>query len=141
MFRRFFMRLGEGFRRFMYGRYGTDRFNLFLTICAVAVSIAGSILSFFANRTGSAACAVVSIALMLLSYLLILYAVFRMLSRKLDKRGAENRRYMKLTVALRDREHRYFRCPKCRQSVRVPRGRGKIRIRCPRCSEQFVKKT
>lgn len=41
----------------------------------------------------------------------------------------------------KDREHRYFRCPKCGQTVRVPRGRGKINIRCPRCNERFIKNT
>ena len=45
------------------------------------------------------------------------------------------------TDRLKDREHRYFDCPKCRQLVRVPRGKGKIAITCPRCREKFVKKT
>lgn len=42
---------------------------------------------------------------------------------------------------LRDREHKYFRCPKCRQTVRVPKGRGTLRITCPKCGERFEKKT
>ena len=37
--------------------------------------------------------------------------------------------------------HRYFRCPQCRATVRVPRGKGKIRITCPKCKHQFVKKS
>ena len=42
---------------------------------------------------------------------------------------------------LKDREHRYYACPKCRQPVRVPRGKGKIAITCPKCKERFIKKT
>ena len=42
---------------------------------------------------------------------------------------------------LKDRQHRYYKCPKCRQSVRVPRGKGKISITCPRCREKFIRKT
>ena len=42
---------------------------------------------------------------------------------------------------LTDKQYRYFRCPGCRQVVRVPRGKGKINIRCPKCSRQFIKKT
>jgi len=42
---------------------------------------------------------------------------------------------------IKDREHRYFDCPKCRQMVRVPRGKGKISITCPKCREKFVRKS
>ena len=42
---------------------------------------------------------------------------------------------------LKDRQHRYFACPKCRQTVRVPRGKGKISITCPKCREKFIRKT
>ena len=42
---------------------------------------------------------------------------------------------------IKDREHRYFDCPKCRQPVRVPRGKGKIMITCPKCKERFQRKT
>ena len=42
---------------------------------------------------------------------------------------------------IRDRKHRYFTCPRCHQTVRVPRGKGKIAITCPKCKEKFTKKT
>ena len=42
---------------------------------------------------------------------------------------------------LKDRQNRYYTCPRCRQTVRVPRGKGKIAITCPRCKERFIKKT
>jgi len=46
-----------------------------------------------------------------------------------------------LLERLKDRQHRYFSCPRCRQPVRVPRGKGKISITCPKCREKFIKKT
>lgn len=152
MFRRFFGRIGDGFRRFMYGRHGSDQLNLFLTVLAVVLSIAGTILSAIGTSGatqqpdgtvtgGSPVCAIISLVLMGLSYAVLIYVIFRALSKKLDKRNEENRRFMAKTVAFRDREHKYYRCPDCRQSVRVPRNRGKIRIRCPRCGKEFVKKT
>jgi len=62
----------------------------------------------------------------------------------LDTSGAlyrENRRFLMLLDRIRDRSHRYYSCPRCRQPVRVPRGKGKISITCPKCSEKFIKKT
>ena len=49
--------------------------------------------------------------------------------------------YERIPERIRDKEHRYYDCPRCRQQVRVPRGKGKISITCPKCKEKFVKKT
>ena len=49
--------------------------------------------------------------------------------------------FLMLLDRIKDREHRYFDCPKCRQPVRVPRGKGKIMITCPKCKERFQRKT
>ena len=84
---------------------------------------------------------VVNLVLTLLSYVLMFWAIFRTLSRNTYKRYQENRKYLQIFDRLKDRDHRYFDCPKCRQMVRVPRGKGKIAITCPRCREKFVKKT
>ena len=77
----------------------------------------------------------------LLSYGLMIWAIWRSLSRNTYKRYQENRKFMQIFDRMKDRQHRYFDCPKCRQMVRVPRGKGKISITCPRCREKFVKKT
>ena len=68
-------------------------------------------------------------------------AIFRALSHNTYKRYRENRRFLQLWDQMKDREHRYYTCPKCRQSVRVPKGKGKIAITCPKCRERFIKKT
>ena len=77
----------------------------------------------------------------MMKYVLMAIVIFRMLSRNTYKRYQENRKYLTLVERLKDREHRYFDCPRCRQPVRVPRGKGKIAITCPKCREKFIKKT
>ena len=84
---------------------------------------------------------ILNLALTLLSYALMIWAIFRMLSRNTYKRYQENRRYLRLLERMKDREHRYYDCPRCRQVVRVPRGKGKISITCPKCAEKFIRKT
>ena len=81
------------------------------------------------------------ILLCLASYILMGIAIFRCLSRNIYKRYRENLRFLMLLDRFKDKEHRYFICPKCRQPVRVPKGKGKISITCPKCSEKFIKKT
>lgn len=120
-----------GVRRFMQGRYGTDKLN---TAILVAGLIACILQMWLPGVT-------LKLTLMLLSYVLMGLAIFRALSRNTYKRYQENRKYLRLVERLKDRDHRYFDCPRCRQSVRVPRGKGKISITCPKCQEKFVKKT
>ena len=128
-----FRRLGAGIKaglqRFMAGRYGTDKLNL--TILGVGVVLC----------VLSALIPPAALVLTVLAYGLLGWALFRTLSRNTYKRYQENRKYLMLIDRFKDREHRYFDCPKCRQSVRVPRKKGKIAITCPKCKEKFIRKT
>ena len=127
----FFGRLKAGFRQFMTGRYGTDKLN-------IAILFAGLILSVAAMFNPLP---MLDLVLTVVSYGLMFWAIFRCLSRNIYKRYQENRKYLRFMERLKDREHRYFDCPRCRQPVRVPRGKGKISISCPKCKEKFIKKT
>ena len=131
MFRQFLYRLSAGFRQFMTGRYGTDKLGLALLGTALAMSLLGALLP-----TG-----VISLVLSLTYYALMFWALWRMFSRNTYARYEENRKFLRFFDRLKDREHRYFTCPKCQQPVRVPRGKGKIAITCPKCREKFIKKT
>lgn len=133
-----FKRLGESFRRFLSGRYGSDQLNLALLIAAVVLSLLSGILSLLLPY---AVGVYLNMLLSLVMYGLLAVALFRMLSRNIYKRQRENRRFRNFWTRLTDRKNRYFRCPKCRQTVRVPRRRGKINIRCPKCGERFIRKT
>ena len=118
-------------RRFMAGRYGTDKLSMTILTVGVIASIVNIFIPF----------AMIKMLLTLASYVLMFWAIFRCFSRNTYKRYQENRKFLQIFDRLKDRQHRYFDCPKCKQMVRVPRGKGKIAITCPRCREKFVKKT
>lgn len=124
-------RMAAGLRSFMVGRYGTDRLNMVI-LCAGLVA---SLLSVMTSVQPW------NLIFWVLSYALMILAIWRSLSRNTYKRYQENRKFLQFFDRIKDREHCYFDCPKCRQMVRVPRGKGKISITCPRCREKFVKKT
>ena len=116
-------------RTFMQGRYGADDLEQFLMYLALGVIIVN-----------------IFVGSPLLSMLI------RMLSRNYGARRAENSRYLRLRMKVldlfrggkrkvTDRDHRYFRCPKCNQMVRVPSGKGHIAIRCPKCGNEFIRDT
>ena len=128
-------KIREWFRWFMTGRYGTDKLNMALLIAALVLCIIPTVLSIFVWIP------LVNTILTLLSYVLTGIAIFRCLSRNTYRRYEENRRFLRFWERLKDRQHRYFDCPKCRQPVRVPRGKGKIAITCPKCKEKFIRKT
>ena len=130
-FRQFTLKMTAALRSFMTGRYGTDRLNMVILCAGLVASILSSII-----RVQP-----VNLVLLVLSYALMILAIVRSLSRNTYKRYQENRKFMQIVDRLKDRQHRYFDCPKCRQMVRVPRGKGKISITCPRCREKFIKKT
>ena len=130
-FRQITAKMSAALRNFMAGRYGTDRLNMAILSVGLAASLLSMIFKF----------APVNLVLFLLSYGMMFWAIFRTLSRQTYKRDQENRKFLQLMGRIKDRDHRYFDCPKCRQMVRVPRGKGKISITCPRCREKFVKKT
>ncbi len=129
--RRFAAKLTFLLRQFMAGRYGTDRLNMAI----LCIGLAASLLSVWVKAFPF------NVIFLALSYGLMIWAICRSLSRNTYKRYQENRKFMLIFDRLKDRQHCYFDCPKCHQTVRVPRGKGKISITCPRCREKFVKKT
>ena len=135
----------EKLTRFMYGRYGgNDELSRFLLIAWVIMFVASMILermSGIAGRIGS--------ALNWITFIIVIWQHFRVLSRNIYARQRENAKFLQLKDKVtglfhknRDTAHyKYFKCPGCRQKVRVPKGRGHIEITCPRCRARFVKKS
>lgn len=124
-------KISKAAARFMDGRYGMDKLNSVLLWTGVILVAVAWIMPFLLAK----------FVLHLASYVLMCIAIFRALSHHTYKRYRENRRFLMLVDRIRDREHRYFECPRCHQPVRVPRGKGKIAITCPKCKEKFIKKT
>lgn len=128
----------ERLQRFFYGRYGSDQMNFALLILALVLSILGAI--FFRP-------------LCWVSDVLLLYALFRALSRNIPARQRENQQFWKIWLPVKNRlalqkrkwqerkQYKYFRCPSCKQQLRAPRGRGKIEVTCQSCHQVFQTKT
>ena len=127
----FFRKIAAALQRFMEGRYGNDKLNMMLLTVGAVICLVNL---FFAVP-------VLNLILTLVCYSLMFLAIFRLLSRNTYRRYQENRKYLQFVERIKDRQHRYYDCPRCRQQVRVPRGKGKISISCPKCKEKFIKKT
>lgn len=128
-----FQKLGDALRRFMAGRYGTDKLNMAILAAALVGMLIGGL--------GARLLTPWLVICTYLSEALLIWSIFRTYSRNIEARRRENTRWLGLCSRIKDRRNRYFRCPRCRQMVRVPRGKGAINIRCPKCGERFIKKT
>lgn len=125
-------------QKIMYGRYGGDHLSIFLFGIYVLLYLLSAVP-----------------ALGLLSWLALFpgaIAIFRMFSRNISKRRAENSKFLSMLGPLlgwwhiqrarrRDKEHSYFKCPNCSQHLRVPKGKGKITITCRSCGVSFEEKS
>lgn len=132
----------EKFIRFMQGRYGSygqDSLNKFLLTGALAAMV----LSLFTGWD----------ILYLFALAALVYTYFRIFSKNYTKRYAENQIFLKSTEGIRRffstqknvmgqrKTHHIYKCPGCGQKIRVPRGKGKVAVRCPKCSTEFIKKS
>lgn len=134
----------DKFYRFMQGRYGVDQFAKF----TMGVALVSIVLAIFVN-TGSSAGSLLD----MLGLVAIVYTYFRIFSRNISKRAQENQKYLSATAIIRQRlnkeknlmkqrkDYHIYTCPSCGQKVRIPRGKGKIEISCPKCHSKFVKRS
>ena len=132
-------RLNTKMQQFMVGRYGADELGRFISVSTLVCLL----VSLF-TKWG---------ILYWIGLFLIFYTYFRMFSKNVSKRYQENQKFLTLrykTVAkwsimkkhfLERKIYRFYKCPQCKQKVRVPKGRGKICITCPKCRTEFVKKS
>lgn len=137
----FLQRIGNALSRFMYGRNGADRLGLAMLWTAILLDI----INMFLRGRQPVVYSVISVV----SGIILLLALFRIFSRNLEKRRAENARFMEKVwwpvsrrIAGRkqqrmDKEHCYFTCPGCGAVCRVPKGKGRIVITCPRCGNEI----
>lgn len=125
-------------REFFMNRYGMDSLNRALMVLYIIFLII-----YLITRQD---------VFMYISLGIVVYQVYRALSRNFTARAKENqvfikfwnpikRKYYSIKKKITDKTHRYFKCPKCKTEIRVPKNKGKIRITCPKCSEQFIKNT
>lgn len=135
--RNFLARFAGKLRTFFYGRNGFDDL--------AKLSLISSIVIFFIYGflpQGS----IVKFIFSLLTWGLMGYAYFRILSKNIYKRVSENKEYLNVRKMAKTRwnqrkTHKFFKCPKCKTWLRVPRGRKKISITCTKCSHKFDRRT
>ena len=123
----------------MIGRYGVDELNkiyLVLTLILIVLSMFTGFQPFY-----------------WVSVILLVYTYYRMFSRNVSKMYAQNQKFLTARYRLvakwnafrkrwsQRKVYRFYRCPGCKQRVRVPKGKGRICITCPRCRHEFVKKS
>ena len=133
----------ERIARFMDGRNGLDQLNRALWYVYLALFL----LSVLLGRTALGS------VLSLLGSAVLVLIIFRMLSRDRCRRRSENERFLrfferqqaKLRVLkerwVQRKDYKFFTCPSCKSVMRVPRGRGKIRIVCHKCGNTFTGKS
>lgn len=122
----------EKFARFMAGRYGVDALTKFMLYVAVALMV---ISMFFRNGILNS-----------LALLLLILGYFRMFSKDIKRRYDENVKYWNLRNRFVNffkvrKTHHIYRCPSCKQKIRIPKGKGKIEITCPKCKTRFIKRS
>ena len=124
-------------QRFMYGRYGNDTLNNFLTILFLVLYVLYAVTRVYLFN--------------LLSTVVLVWEVFRMFSRNHPKRRAENAKFMAwwgpkknaITGAKArrtDKAHKYVKCS-CGTYCRVPRNIGTVELTCPKCGAKHKVKT
>lgn len=133
------MWMREKFLRFMQGRYGADQlYRVMLIGGAVLVILSNFIFEAF---------------FLLLGWILVVLAFVRAFSKDYSRRYAENQKFLELTGKIRKvfgkqkyvmeqrKDYHIYTCPQCRQKIRMPRGKGKVEISCPKCHTKFIKKS
>ena len=131
---------------FFSGRNGIDTIGKTVLWTAIALVLISWITS---GLLGG----IISNVLWVLALALIVYGYWRMFSRNIYKRRAENDRFLASTRGIRSffrgiklritqgRKFKFFKCPSCGTVLRVPRGKGRIQITCKRCGNRFSGKT
>lgn len=129
-------------QRFMMGRRGPDEFSRFLLVASLVLILISGFLRGLANSI-----------LYFIGLAVLIYCLFRMLSKNQYKRYQENIWYLKQKGAvirwfrsLKDRwqqrkEYRFFRCPSCHSLLRVPKNKGRLQLTCRKCGNRFERKT
>ena len=143
--RSFFYKLSSAMARFMYGRNGTDQLNWAILVMYLVLWVVRILVSALD----------VTVAAMIIDVIMFLLAVvllWRTFSKNLAKRRAENQRFINWWWPIKnrfaaakarkaDKAHKYFTCKNCKTICRVPAGRGKIVITCPKCGHKIEGKS
>lgn len=138
----FFESIGYKLRTFMRGRYGMDELSYFISVIGIIMLLLSILIPPL-------------FILYFVGFVLLIWTWFRFFSRNIYKRQVERNKYLMIKGNVRQnfvliknkwverKTHKYYKCPSCKATIRITkpaRGR-KIKINCPKCHNNFVKKT
>lgn len=137
----FFYKVSSALARFMYGRNGTDQLNWAILVTYLVLWVLRVIM-------GALDIAIAALVIDVVMFLLAVVLLWRTFSRNLPKRRAENQKFVNWWWPIKnrfaaakarraDKEHKYFTCKNCKTICRVPVGKGKIVITCPKCGHKI----
>lgn len=125
--------------KFMAGRYGGDQLSTVLILLSLFLTLSGRLYNVP--------------LLSYIGYIPLGVSIFRMFSKDISKRRMENYKFAifmspvyswfkRIESRFKDRKtHRYLKCPNCKSKLRLPKGKGKLMVTCPKCKEKFEKRT
>jgi DNA-directed RNA polymerase subunit RPC12/RpoP len=129
----------ERIARFMQGRYGIDQ----LGQCLNAILMAVILISIFVRSRWLEAIIII----------LFVFSYSRIFSRNYSRCSAQNQWFLNKTEGIRrffgkqksyqnmKKEYHIYKCRKCGQKIRIPKGKGRIIVTCPKCGHEFQKKS
>ena len=140
----FFYRIRTALARFMYGRNGPDQLGLAILWLCILLELGSTLVVRKFPVAGS--------LIYYAGLVLWVWLLFRMFSKNLTKRRAENQRWLNWWGKVKsggsgararhaDKEHKYFTCKNCKAICRVPVGKGRIEITCPKCGAKIQGRT
>lgn len=145
MFQKYVTMIRQDIKNAMANRNGLDELSSFIML----IGFVYVVVALFTKKR----------LFILIGAVFIILCYLRIFSKNVEKRRRENAVYMRymgrvvkfvdylvLCVKMRvkslsDKEYAYFVCGGCKQIIRVPKGKNKISIRCPKCSRTFIKRT
>jgi len=125
--------------KFMNGRYGGDQLSTLLILLSLFLTLFGRLTNIY--------------LLLYIGYIPLVISIFRIFSKDINKRRMENYKFAifmspvyswfkKTENKIKDRKtHKYIKCPNCHSSLRLPKGKGRLMVTCPKCKEKFEKRT
>lgn len=143
--KRFFTNLGLKIQRFMIGRYGVDNLWRALLIFYLISIIITNIVYRFSKLA--------YYSLTVLSLAIVVFAIFRVFSKNIEARRRENAQWLKFTGTVKQKftqqkninkqrkTHKFVKCKQCKKTLRLPKNKGKLNVKCPHCNNQFIVNT
>ena len=129
----------EKYKKFMHDKYGVDDYSHFIAYISLIITFL--LVVFKLNNY------------LVVPFIFISYSLYRVFSKNIEVRNKENIKYLEMKnkfvnslarikkFTIGSKTHRYFTCKSCKTELRIPKGKGKIKVKCPKCGTEYIKRT